>query len=650
MMPAAAPAPDRASRWVPLCLALVIVAVYWNGSQMGFHFDDGHVIEQNPHIRSLTNVPRFFVDPATSSASQLNRVVRPLLLATFAVNYAISGNAPWSYHLVNLLLHWLAVVLVFRIVRDHLWLGEAATAVAAAAALVVAVHPLNTSAVNYVSARSALLTAVFYLGAFDVALRGRLVASTGLYVLALLTKEIAVTLPLLILGYWGIARARADGVRTPVRWVFLGVLAALGVASLAWRAVLMSPSLIAAVHGTEADRGVYFMTEWSAYLYYLRLFLWPDALVIDRVDYPLTRSLGEVRGWGSLLVLVLIGSVGWALRRRGPAVSVVILWYFVALAAESTVFPLAEPVNEHRPYLAMLGLGTATALALWHVGAVLACRLHAPVVWAFAVCVTFVTTGLGAAAIGRNQTWRDDYTLWRDATQKAPRNPRAWLNAGHAAMVRGDNDEARRFLLEAHRLAPCYAYVQMNLSALAARTGDLAGSLRWAEEGVACNPGMALTHFYRAAALERMGRTDEALEAYGKTAATEPYHVDAWLGQGRLLEAREEWPAAAAAYDRALGVDPGRTEAAMGAGVIYHYRLGDPARALERYRAALRAVPTHYGAHYQTAVALLALGKEGEAVAAWQRFVPLARAIGDERTLDAAPATLRGATVPNRPS
>jgi hypothetical protein len=108
---------------VPLCLALVIAAVYWDGPRMGFHFDDGHVIEQNPSIRSLANVPRFFVDPATSSASHLNRVLRPLLHTTFALNYAISGSSPWSYHLVNLLLHWLGVVLVFRIVRDHLWLG-----------------------------------------------------------------------------------------------------------------------------------------------------------------------------------------------------------------------------------------------------------------------------------------------------------------------------------------------------------------------------------------------------------------------------------------------------------------------------------------------------------------------------------------------
>src|SRR5206468_3073023 len=89
----------RLSWLLPFLFALVVAAVYHDGVGMGFHFDDEHVIERNPAIRSLTNVPRFFVDPATSSSSHLNRVLRPLLLTTFALNYAISGGAPWSYHL-----------------------------------------------------------------------------------------------------------------------------------------------------------------------------------------------------------------------------------------------------------------------------------------------------------------------------------------------------------------------------------------------------------------------------------------------------------------------------------------------------------------------------------------------------------------------
>ena len=198
-------------------------------------------------------------------------------------------------------------------------------------------------------------------------------------------------------------------------------------------------------------------------------------------------------------------------------------------------------------------------------------------------------------------------------------------------------------LLEAHRLSPCYAYVQMNLSALEARHGAAAESLAWADEAVRCNSGLALTHHYRGAALERLGRTDEALEEYRQTTTIDDQHVDAWMAQGRLLENRGAWAEAATAYDRALAANPLHVEAAMLAGLAYHYHLGDSARAVERYRTILRLNPTHYGAHYQIAVALLGAGRQAEAFEAWREFVGMAEAIGDRASIEGAPGALRTA-------
>jgi tetratricopeptide (TPR) repeat protein len=195
--------------------------------------------------------------------------------------------------------------------------------------------------------------------------------------------------------------------------------------------------------------------------------------------------------------------------------------------------------------------------------------------------------------------------------------------------------------MEARRLSPCYAYVQMNLSALASREKRLQESLEWAEEGVRCNPGLALTHYYRGAALERVGRPGDALEAYRRTTEIDAQHTAAWLDQARLLEREQRWSEAAVAYDRASAADPTNADGAMLAGLLYHYRLGDPARAAERYRVVLARNPTHYGAHYQLAVALLASGRADDARAAWRAFVPLAEAIGDRKSLDGAPAELR---------
>ncbi|HYV57266.1 MAG TPA: tetratricopeptide repeat protein [Candidatus Nitrosopolaris sp.] len=637
---------DRAGAFrfpvLPALLVLVIALAYANSLSIGYHFDDWHALQQNPFVRSLGNIPRFFVDANTTTILHENKDLRPVLLTTFALNHAISGDATWSYHVLNLILHWIASLLVYRIVRDHLWLGEERFAVAAAAALVVAAHPLNTEPLDYLSARSALLTTVFYLGAFDAGVRGRRVACVVLFALALLTKAIAITFPLVLLGYWGLARrlepAEADRARSRG---FLAVLGAVAAASVVYRLELVPSGALASAHQVGMTPRVYFMTEWSAYLYYLRLFLWPNALVVDRLDYPYARTFSAPQAWGSLLALLALGFLAWRARRRWPALTFAAFWYGVTLAAESTFFPLAEPVNEHRPYLAMLGLGTAAGLGLWQLARLAARGQPTRVAPVFAGLLALVTASLAGATFARNRTWTDDYTLWLDATRKAPQNSRAWLNAGHAAMTRGEDAEARRMLLEAHRLSPCYAYVQLNLSALDARHGGAETSLAWADEAVRCNPGFALAHHYRGAALERLGRADEALAEYRLTTAIDDQHADAWMAQGRLLERLGAWAEAAAAYDRAFAANPLNVEAAMLAGLAYHYRLGESPRAVERYQAVLRLNPKHYGAHYQLAVALLGAGRKDEALVAWREFRQMAEAIGDRASIDAAPEVLR---------
>src|SRR5262249_53280237 len=147
-------------------------------------------------------------------------------------------------------------------------------------------------------------------------------------------------------------------------------------------------------------------------------------------------------------------------------------------------------------------------------------------------------------------------------------------------------------------------------------------------------------------ALERLGRADDALAAYRAVTALDAVNADAWRGTARLLEQRADWAAAAAAWDRALAADPTSVDAAMHAGLLYAWRLGDPSTAVERFDAVLALSPEHYGAHYQVAVALLAAGHTDEARAAWRAFVPMAQAISDTKSIAGAPSGLYTAAPP----
>src|SRR5437773_2434527 len=120
--------PLSGRRLTPLTAALLAIgigAAYSNSLSVGFEFDDVYLLTNNPSIRSLRNIPRFFYDPFTLTTVRENADLRPVLQITYALNHAISGLRPWSYHAVNMVLHLVAASLVFRIVRDHLWPGPA---------------------------------------------------------------------------------------------------------------------------------------------------------------------------------------------------------------------------------------------------------------------------------------------------------------------------------------------------------------------------------------------------------------------------------------------------------------------------------------------------------------------------------------------
>src|SRR2546426_10526329 len=427
-------------------LALGIAASYSNSLGIGFYFDDLYGIHNNPTIRSLRNIPSFFTDPHAFWTDRTQADVRPVLLISYALNYAVSGLAPWSYPVLNLLLHFVAALLVFVLVRDHVWWparergpsGDARFP-AAAAALFFALAPLNTQPVDYLWARSALLCTTLYLGAFLAFLRRRWTLGAVLFALALLTKAIAVTLPamLLIHDFVYRDRTRYRSVKSYLgdwRRLALPVLlpAALALAYVAYRSAVLPSWTAETRQQAWVTPRIWFMSQWSALLYYVRLFVWPDGLSADH-DFPYTTSLLAARAWLPLLVLVAWVVAALRVAERSPQVTFATAWFLVTLAPESSFAPLAEVVNDHRPYIAS-SLGLSVLLA-WLVqrGAALTARPRAT----FAA----VALALAIAAVPfdryRTWQWQDALRMWEDTVRKSPNNGRAWMNPRPDPVARG---------------------------------------------------------------------------------------------------------------------------------------------------------------------------------------------------------------------
>ncbi|HZX34862.1 MAG TPA: tetratricopeptide repeat protein, partial [Thermodesulfobacteriota bacterium] len=209
--------------WISGVLILVVFLVYSNTFNASFHFDDTPHIVENYQIRNLGNIP------------EILKGQRGVTMATFALNYAAGGLNVVGYHIVNISIHAVAAVLAYFLVfltlgsltEDETW----AKRIAAYSALLFAVHPVQTQSVTYIVQRMESLASLFYLAALlffiksakcsDSGKRIALYAGVAIaYVLGVMSKEIAITLPVIALlyDYYFIAKGEVKGIfaRIPV--------------------------------------------------------------------------------------------------------------------------------------------------------------------------------------------------------------------------------------------------------------------------------------------------------------------------------------------------------------------------------------------------------------------------------------------------
>jgi hypothetical protein len=257
-------------------------------------------------------------------------------------------------------------------------------------------------------------------------------AALGLYTLALWTKiEAASLFGVLVLvelllspGRQGeplLSRLRPR--RSDLRLLpFAAVLAAYFLV----RHWLVPAGQLEAWAATGVTRWTYLLTQFRAWWYYVGQLLAPVQMVADYSGYPVSGSILEPRvllavaGWAAVGVLL------WLAIRRAPAVAFLGLAYFVHLAPTSSLAPLAEMVNEHRPYLPVAGL-----VLLLAVGAtVLIRRCTERPALLLAGVTLLLAVPLAAVTRDRNRVWRDSLTYWRDVVAKDPGASPAQMNYG----------------------------------------------------------------------------------------------------------------------------------------------------------------------------------------------------------------------------
>ncbi len=440
---------------VPFILLLVVLAAYGNALHGAFQFDDYNVIVNYDAVHSWA---AWYAD--------IFRGLRPLLKLSYTLNW-VSGLDVLGFHLFNICVHFLNVLLVYALAarlfahsigndRQHeRWL-------ALFTALLFAVHPVNTEAITYISGRSMSLMTLFYLAAFLTYIKGSeekkvawlYVASPLLFVLAVVTKETAVTLPFALL-LWEVCRvpslnmtALKDIVRRQrVHWgIFLLLALMLLFQDRYWQLMAFSAGL----HSVRVN----FLTQLHALTYLLGQLLLPWQMNIDP-DLPVITAWSDI-WFDGLLWLTLLALTIWNLRKR-PWLSFALGWFVLQLFPLYVFLPRLDVANDRHLYLAGWAMLLPAAMLCAGLAANISLRNTA------AAALLLALAGL---TLMRNEDYRSEVALWEDTVRNSPHKARPYNNLGYAYSLTGNRKQAEQAYLTAIKLNPDYWLAENNLSQL----------------------------------------------------------------------------------------------------------------------------------------------------------------------------------------
>jgi cytochrome c-type biogenesis protein CcmH/NrfG len=532
---------------LPALAAALACAAYINALDNPFVYDDHDTIIGNASLVDPTNV-RFVL---------VYSPFRPIVNASYALDHWIWGYRPFGYHVTNVALHAAAVLLLYAWLRRILvdtGSGGAASLAAFAGAALFAVHPLQSEAVGYVSGRSELMCAVWFLAALllarDAILSGSRVRTAGAVLcglLAIASKEIGLVLPFVVLAYDWLLRPGEDGARRRRLWrVFVPafvLLAGVG----AYRLV----ALRGISTGTALGSLYNMLTQAIVIWRYVGLLVWPASQSIMHSVHRVT-SVADPIAWVALAGLAGACAGAFPLRTSYPVVALGIMWFFAVLAPSSSVIALREGMAEHRVYLASAGIFIALASAFARGAKSGAATADKEIVsrwlprdpattWVVragrAGVFCAVLTVLFALTVMRNRVWSDPVALWTEATVHAegmwephyaladslreagnctaalpeyravvalrPAHRDAFTNMGICLAQTGQLEEAERSFRRVLEIDPSFPRGYTNLGALALVAGDTTRARDYYREAIAQDPRNVLARMQLASLYEK---------------------------------------------------------------------------------------------------------------------------------------------------
>lgn len=549
-----------------VCAIIFIVAfLVYSGTLRGdFIWDDEYLILNNSQIKSFTHFPNVFKTYVGYGSENINNFYRPVQEISNMVDWFLWGEYPFGFHLTNVVLHSLVSALVFI----FLLLISRNIMASGLAALLWAVHPVHTEAVAYIAGRADPLYAFFMLLSIiafvryaDSVCRGKragwlYILSVVLFLLSLLSKEIIISMPIIIFLYtlYFLKGTQNDRYFSRLKWSWIpyGVIVVI---YGALRSTVLSFSDIApaSVFG-KIPLALRLLTFFRTVGVYLRLMLVPVNLHMERT----IRISSGYFGPGEILALVMVAAIiwgAWYSYRHNRVVSFAIAWFFVNLLPVSNIVPINSFLAEHWIYMASIGPFMIVGVGFEKLYGKFLSRnmiLRGAGLLA-AACVLAVYAKM---SIIRNRDWADEISFFNSTLRFHPRNARLYLNLGNTYYERGQIDQAIEQYRKSIDINKNYAVAYGNIGSAYLNKGQEAKAEEYLIKAINLKHNYPIAHYNLGIVLFKRGKYAEAKKEFEIALQQLPQLFQAWNMLARTELKLGDLKGAKTAFQRSLSIQP----------------------------------------------------------------------------------------------
>ena len=549
-------------KWIAISLISCLgVIVYSNSFHCSFHLDDQCYVIDNSSIRQISDLLKIWKFYPC----------RFVAFLSIAINYHFHQLDVFGYHLFNLLVHLVTAILVWWMVILTLStpamkenkITRHSELIALCAGLIFVSHPAGIEAVTYICQRAASMATMLYVASLCFYIKSRMVTETNLNtalmprtkqalsespqenihklyfcsswivaVLAMYTKENAITLPLMIVLYeYCFLNRRKDFLHSPVMKYLVPFLLTMLLIPLTM--LLAKSKLIQQFQGNAQGPGGisplhYLFTQFRVMVTYIRLVFLPVHLNLD-YDYPVFNSFFDLPVLISFISLITILVWAKSLFSKYRLIAFSIFWFFLVLLPESSIIPFLDVIFEHRLYLPLVGYSIFLVGGLYYLLGKWNIKWLVMTLMIVIVCNSILT-------YKRNKDWSDNFRLWNDAIAKSPQKARPYISRGFYYYDKGDLTAALTDYNKGIELNPHIADAYGNRGNVYDKQGKLTQAMSDFNKALELNPDLTMFYVNRGLIHYKQGHLALAMAEYNKAIERNSENVNAYINRCLIID------------------------------------------------------------------------------------------------------------------